>query len=81
MVAGYSDVNELYDPILDARTLVDASITFRDAQDRYYLRLLGSNLTEERYHTGALSVATLWIMGAYGPPRYFGLEFGTKLDF
>jgi len=80
-VAAYSDVDPKYDTTLNAKTLVDASITFHDADDKYFVRLLGNNLTDERYRTGSLSVATLWIMSAYGPPRYFGIEFGTKLDF
>jgi len=80
-IASYSDVAPELDTILNSRTLVDASVTFRDADDRYYVKVLGSNLTDERYRTGSLSVATLWIMSAYGPPRYFGVEFGTKLDF
>jgi iron complex outermembrane receptor protein len=77
-VASYSDVAPEFDTTLNSRTLLDASVTFRDADDRYYLRLLGSNLTDERYRTGTLSVATLWIMSAYGPPRYYGLEIGAK---
>ena len=77
-VAGYSDVAPEFDTTLNSRTLLDASVTFRDADDRFYVRLLGSNLTDERYRTGSLSVATIWIMSAYGPPRYYGLEFGAK---
>ena len=77
-VASYSDVAPEFDTTLNSRTLVDASVTFRDADDRYYVRLLGSNLTDERYRTGTLSVATLWIMSAYGPPRYYGVEFGAR---
>lgn len=77
-VAAYSDVAPEFDATLNSRTLLDASVTFRDAEDRFYVRLLGSNLTDERYRTGTLSVATLWIMSAYGPPRYYGVEFGTK---
>jgi len=80
-VSSYSDVAPEYNTYLQSRTLVDASLTFTDRDDRYYLRLLGSNLTDERYRTGALSVATLWIMSAYGPPRYYGIEFGTKFDW
>ena len=80
-LTGYSDVSPLYDTKLQSRTLLDASITFRDAQDRYYVRVLGSNLSDERYRTGQLSVGALWIMSAYAPPRYFGLEVGTKFDF
>jgi len=80
-VSSYSDVDPAFNTTLNSRTLIDASVTFIDADDRYYLRLLGANLTDERYRTGVLSVATLWIMSAYGPPRYFGLEFGTKFDW
>ncbi len=80
-VASYSDVAPEFDPVLDERTVVDASITFYAADDRYFVRLLGSNLTDERYKTGSLSVATIWIMSAYAPPRYYGIEFGTKFDW
>ncbi len=77
-IAGYSDVASEYDTTLNAKTLVDASITYRDDDDRYHVRLVGRNLTNKRYRTGTLSVATLWIMSAYAPPRYFGIEIGTK---
>lgn len=80
-VSSYSDVAPQYNTYLQSRTLVDASVTFTDRDDRYYLRLLGSNLTDERYRVGALSVATLWIMSAYAPPRYWGIEFGTRFDW
>jgi iron complex outermembrane receptor protein len=80
-VQAYSDVAPEFNTLLNSKTLVDASITFYDAQDRYYVRLLGSNLLDERYRTGSLSVATIWIMSAYGPPRYFGIEFGTKFHW
>jgi len=80
-VSSYSDVAPAFNTYLDDRAILDASITFYDAQDRFYFRLLGANLTDERYRTGSLSVATVWIMSAYGPPRYFGLEFGGRLDW
>jgi len=80
-ISSYSDVSPDYDTVLQSRTLVDASVTFTDRDDRYYVRLLGSNLTDERYRVGSLSVATLWIMSAYAPPRYWGVEFGTKFDW
>lgn len=80
-IASYSDVSPAFNTSLDSKTLFDASVTFYDAKDRFFVRALGSNLTDERYRTGSLSVATLWIMSAYGAPRYYGLEVGTKLDF
>ena len=79
-VASYSDVSPQFNTMLDSKTLVDASITFYDSKDRFFVRALGSNLTDERYRTGSLSVATLWIMSAYGAPRYYGLEAGVKLS-
>lgn len=80
-VASYSDVSPAFNTELNSKTLVDASVTFYDAEDRYFVRAHGSNLTDERYRTGSLSVATLWIMSAYGAPRYYGLEVGAKLGF
>ncbi len=80
-VSSYSDVSPQFNTTLDSKTLLDASVTFYDAKDRYFVRALGSNLSDERYRTGSLSVATLWVMSSYGAPRYFGLEVGTKLDF
>ncbi len=61
---------------LNARTLVNASITFAEVEDRYYLRLVGQNLTDRRYRTASQNVAGLWLNSQYGPPRYFGLEAG-----
>ena len=64
---------------LNARTLVDASITFADVEDRYFLRLVGQNLTDERYRTASQNVAGLWLNSQYGPPRYFGVQAGLHL--
>ncbi len=78
-VASYSDVSPQFNTTLDSKTIFDASVTFYDAEDRFYVRALGSNLTDDRHRTGSLSVATLWIMSAYGAPRYYALEAGMKL--
>lgn len=64
---------------LNARTLVNASITLADMPDRYYLRLIGQNLTDRRYRTASQNVAGLWLNSQYGPPRYFGVEAGIHL--
>ena len=80
-VAGYSDVDPQFDAILNSKTLIDASVTFTDPDDSYYVRLYGQNLSDERYRTGSLSVATLWVMTAYGQPRTFGIEGGVKFDW
>lgn len=80
-VAGYSDVGTAYDTFLDARTLIDADVRLTAADDKYYVRLIGKNLTDRRYKTGSLAVATLWQFSNYGAPRYFGLEVGTTFGF
>ena len=61
---------------LDARTLVNASLTLRDIDDKYYVRVIGQNLTDKRYRTASQNVAGLWLNSQYGPPRYFGVEVG-----
>lgn len=65
---------------LNARTLMNASITLADADDRYYLRLIGQNLTDERYRTASQNVAGLWLNSQYGAPRYFGVELGVNFS-
>jgi iron complex outermembrane receptor protein len=75
----YSNVTSRYDGVTDQRTLLNASITFTDAEDRYFVRLYGHNLTNKVYRVGELPVANLWTMSYYGEPRAWGLELGFKL--
>ncbi len=63
---------------LDARTLLNASITLAQTDDEYYLRLVGRNLTDERYRTANQNVGGLWLNSQYGPPRYLGVELGFR---
>lgn len=58
----------------EERTLVDASITLNDAQDRWKLVVFGKNLTSEVYRVAGNSVAGLWNFSAYGPRQRFGAE-------
>jgi iron complex outermembrane receptor protein len=75
-VSSYSDLGESFNTILQEKNLLDASLWYRAPDNRWYVRLLGSNLTDDRYRTGALDVAGVWVMAAYGKPRYYGIEFG-----
>ncbi|QZH74306.1 MAG: TonB-dependent receptor [Erythrobacter sp.] len=61
---------------LNARTLLNASITLSDVDDAYYLRLIAQNITDERYRTASQNVAGLWLNSQYGPPAYFGVQVG-----
>ncbi|MEE4450650.1 TonB-dependent receptor [Novosphingobium resinovorum] len=63
---------------LNARTLVNGSITLAQADDRYYVRVIGRNLTDKRYRIGTQNVAGLWLNSQFGAPRYFGVELGLS---
>lgn len=63
---------------LDSRTLVNASITLNEVDNQYYVRLIGQNLTDERYRTASQNVAGLWLNSQFGAPRYFGVELGVS---
>jgi iron complex outermembrane receptor protein len=77
-VSSYSDLGSVFNTILEDKSLLDLSIGYRAPDDKFYARLVGSNLTDERYQTGALDVSGVWVMSTYGPPRYWGVQLGTK---
>lgn len=63
---------------LNARTLVNASLTIAQADDNYYFRVIGRNLTDERYRIASQNVAGLWLNSNFGAPRYYGIEVGAR---
>jgi iron complex outermembrane recepter protein len=74
----YSNVAPEFHGMTDERTLLNASITYTDANERFFARLYGRNLTDKEYRVGELPVANLWTMTYYGLPRAYGLEIGAK---
>ncbi|MBS0579444.1 MAG: TonB-dependent receptor [Proteobacteria bacterium] len=62
----------------DARTLVDASITYNAPNDRWFVRVLGKNLTDKTYVESSQNVDPLWVWSFYGEPRYVGAQAGIK---
>ncbi|HEY2808237.1 MAG TPA: TonB-dependent receptor [Steroidobacteraceae bacterium] len=62
----------------DARTLVDASITYTAPNDRWFVRVLGKNLTDKTYVESSQNVDPLWVWSFYGEPRYIGGQVGIK---
>lgn len=56
------------------RTLVDASITLSDPDDRWQLVVYGKNITGEVYRVAGNSVGGLWNFSAYGPRERYGAE-------
>ncbi|MBI1181220.1 MAG: TonB-dependent receptor plug domain-containing protein [Alphaproteobacteria bacterium] len=75
-VSESSVFNSLYTQY-SARTLWDASLTWRDADERYRVTAYVKNILDQRYRTGANSVAGLWNFTMWGRPREFGMEFGV----
>ncbi len=63
---------------IEERTLVNASVTFRPPSDKFYLTAFVQNLTDENTRIGANSVANLWVMSFFSPPRQVGVRFGTR---
>jgi iron complex outermembrane recepter protein len=62
----------------DARTLIDASITYTAPNDRWFVKLLGRNLTDKTYVESSQNVDPLWVWSFYGEPRYIGGQIGFK---
>jgi iron complex outermembrane receptor protein len=73
-----SIADERDNTFLRARTLLNASITLADIDNKYTLRVVGKNLTDKRYETASQVVGGLWTFTLYGPPRYFGVEAGAR---
>ena len=65
---------------IESRTLVDASITFTDSNDKYHFTVFGKNLLDVEYRITANSVANLWNFSQYGAPMQWGIEFGMRFD-
>jgi len=63
----------------DSVGLFDASISYRDADDRYRISLYGQNLTDETYTTARNLAAQLWTTRFVNPPRTWGLEVSFTL--
>lgn len=63
---------------IEEQTMVNASITYRPASDNFYITAFGQNLTDENTRIGANSVANLWVMSFFSPPRQLGVRFGTR---
>jgi iron complex outermembrane recepter protein len=67
-----------FDAYLNAKTLINASITFTPNSDQYFVRAFGKNLTDKRYRIASQSVATLWTHTQWGAPRSYGIEAGFR---
>lgn len=62
----------------DARALLGAAITYTGADNRWYARVYGRNLTNKLYKESAQNVDPLWVWAFYGEPLFVGGEVGFK---
>ena len=75
----YTYTDELFTDALElsprsSTNLVDASISFVDAEGRYRVSLYGLNLTDEVYVAARNLAANLWSTRFVNPPRRWGIE-------
>jgi iron complex outermembrane receptor protein len=62
----------------DARALLGGSLTYTGADNRWFARVYGRNLTDKIYKESAQNVDPLWVWAFYGEPRFIGGEIGYK---
>jgi iron complex outermembrane receptor protein len=77
----YTAVPNTPNGLTDDRTLINASLTYTGADDLWWVRAFGKNLSDEEYRIGELPVGGLWVMSFYGEPRVYGLEAGMKFGW
>ena len=61
-----------------ARTLVNASLTYNSGDERWFGRVFVRNLADKHYIESAQNVDPLWVWAFYGEPRFVGAEIGYK---
>lgn len=74
------DIGSAFDTVLEERSLLDASITWTSADEKWYVAAFGKNLTDDRYKTASQAVGALWTFSNYGPPRTYGVRIGARFE-
>ena len=64
----------------DARTLVDAAVTYNSADERWFANVFVRNLTDKVYVESAQNVDPLWVWTFYGEPRFIGAQLGYRFS-
>lgn len=73
------DIGEQFDTVLEERSILGASVTWRDSTERFHATVFGKNLSDDRYKTASQAVGILWTFSNYGPPRVYGVNLGFSL--
>jgi iron complex outermembrane receptor protein len=76
--SGFTVKNSPYNATLDGKTLLSAAVVWHSADDKYFARAYGKNLSDKRYRVASQSVAQLWTHTQWGEPRNFGVQFGVN---
>ncbi len=76
-VVNYDGV--LVSPYRDAHHIVNASVTWRDADDRYRISVFGKNLTNTTYLIDGLNIDGLFTRYNRNYPRTYGIEISFSL--
>ena len=76
---GLSQVRQPTNSSIEKHLLVNSSITYNSADDRWKLSVYGRNLTDQTYRATSNSVAALWNFTQYGAPRELGLELSVNM--
>jgi len=64
----------------DSRTLLNASLKYTSADDRWFVRVFARNLADKHYIESSQNVDPLWVWAFYGEPRFIGGEIGYKFS-
>jgi len=64
----------------DARTLINASLTYNTADEHWFARLFVRNLTDKVYVESSQNVDPLWVWSFYGEPRFVGAQLGYRFS-
>jgi iron complex outermembrane receptor protein len=75
IAAPYSPFTQTY---ADARALLGTAITYTGAENRWFARVYGRNLTNKHYKESGQNVDPLWVWAFYGEPLFVGGEVGFK---
>lgn len=62
----------------EERTLVDLTLTWKEADERYQVAFWVKNLLNETYRTAANSIAGLFLFSNYGDIRRYGVELSVN---
>ena len=75
-----TDVYNTLNTQMQARLLLDASLTYHDKDGKWSVTPWVSNITDKVYRVAALPVAGLWNFTNYGPPRSYGITANLRFE-